>query len=271
MGRRIAGVKSLLGLSLSLFLATGVLVAGPGSSSERTLFDLVNQDRRRAGLNPLAWDDQLAEAAQRHSEQLAKHKSLSHQFSGEPALAARASAAGARFSSVGENVAYAPTIPRAHDGLMHSPPHRANILSPEFTAIGIAIVTRGDELYITQDFSRALPSYTAAQFEQGVITGFNRARKARFLAAIEAKPDPRLEQAACEAKLDPKGVLKRLPDASSVAVFTASTPDDLPPTMQRNAADPKIRRMGVGACLQPADTRGFAKYWVVAAFYPAKK
>ncbi|HYX53245.1 MAG TPA: CAP domain-containing protein, partial [Candidatus Limnocylindrales bacterium] len=131
---------------MTSLLTAGASAAGPVSSPDRTLFELVNQARRRAGLNPLAWDDRLAEAALRHSQQLASHKSLSHQFRGEPELAARASAVGARFSSVGENVAYAPTVSRAHDGLMHSPPHRANILHPEFTAIGIAIVPRGDEL-----------------------------------------------------------------------------------------------------------------------------
>jgi hypothetical protein len=109
------------------------------------------------------------------------------------------------------------------------------------------------------------------QFEQGVITGFNRSRRTRGLANVDARTDATLQEAACEAKLDPKGVLNRLPDVSSVAVFTASTPDELPPTMQQNAADPKVRRMGVGACLQPADSKGFAKYWVVAAFYRAKK
>jgi cysteine-rich secretory family protein len=264
-------MKIFIALSLICLLTVATFAAGPVPAPERTLFDLLNQERRKAGLNPLMWNDQLAQAALLHSQLLASHKSLSHRFRGEPELPARASAAGARFSSVGENVAFAPTVPRAHDGLMHSPPHRANILSPEFTSVGIAIVARGDELYITQDFSRTLPSYTAQNFEQGVIASFKRARRSNALAGVDANIDPALEQAACQAKLDPKSVLNRIPDASSVAVFTASRPDDLPPTMQQTAADPKVRRMSIGACLQPADSKGFAKYWVVAAFYRAKK
>ena len=269
-GYIVSRMKIFIALCLSCLMTAGNLAAGPASPPERTLFDLINQERQRAGLNALGWDDQLAQAALRHSQLLAKNKTLSHRFSGEPELPARISAAGAHFSSVGENVAFAPDIPRAHDGLMHSPPHRANILSPEFSAVGIAIVPRGDELYITQDFSRTLPSYTAAQFEKGVIAGFNRERRSQGLAAVEGRSDPALEQAACRAKLDPKAVLNRLPDASSVAVFTADTPNELPATMKQTASDARVRRIRVGTCLQAADNKGFAKYWVVAAFYRAK-
>ena len=43
----------------------------------------------------------------------------------------------------GENLAGAPTVERAHSGLMNSPGHRANILNPNFTHVGIGIVDGG--------------------------------------------------------------------------------------------------------------------------------
>ena len=45
--------------------------------------------------------------------------------------------------SVRQNLALAPTLPQAHQGLMNSPGHRANILRPAFGRVGIGIVDGG--------------------------------------------------------------------------------------------------------------------------------
>ena len=50
---------------------------------------------------------------------------------------------GITYRYAGENLAGAPTVVRAHTGLMNSPGHRANILTPNFTHIGIGIVDGG--------------------------------------------------------------------------------------------------------------------------------
>ena len=50
---------------------------------------------------------------------------------------------GITYRYAGENLAGAPTVERAHTGLMNSPGHRANILNPNFTHIGIGIVDGG--------------------------------------------------------------------------------------------------------------------------------
>ena len=44
------------------------------------------------------------------------------------------------FRLMGENLAYAPSVQIAHDGLMHSPDHRANILRTEFGRVGIGVI-----------------------------------------------------------------------------------------------------------------------------------
>ena len=65
----------------------------------------------------------------------------------------RLQAAGISFRVAGENLAYAPTVEIAHRGLMNSPGHRANILSPDFTRVGIGvIVAPNGERMFTQDF-----------------------------------------------------------------------------------------------------------------------
>lgn len=55
---------------------------------------------------------------------------------------------------VGENLAFAPNLELAHQGLMNSPGHRANILSSDYYKIGIGIAQSEDYgLMITQVFS----------------------------------------------------------------------------------------------------------------------
>src|SRR4051812_22553714 len=110
--------------------------AGP-SQREQQLFDLVNHEREKAGLNKLEWSDQLAQAALAHSKLLAENRDLSHQFPGEPAVQERVGATRLRFNAVAENVAEGPDVDTAHTALMKSPGHRANILHQDYNAIGI--------------------------------------------------------------------------------------------------------------------------------------
>ena len=59
-----------------------------------------------------------------------------------------------KFISAGENLAYAPTVEIAHQGLMNSPGHRENILRPSFGRVGIGVIDGG--VYgkmFTQDFA----------------------------------------------------------------------------------------------------------------------
>jgi uncharacterized protein YkwD len=48
-----------------------------------------------------------------------------------------------RFSAAGENLALAPTIQIAHDGLMNSPGHRANILNARYRRVGLGVADGG--------------------------------------------------------------------------------------------------------------------------------
>jgi uncharacterized protein YkwD len=239
------------------------------SAQQKQLLDLVNAERAKAGLSRLQWEDHLAEAARAHTQLMAARKELSHQFPGEPPLPQRTGTAGAHFNSVAENVAYAGDVPSLHRGLMHSPHHRANILDPNSNAIGIGLAERDGELYVTEDFARLLPSYSSNQFVQQVIAAFNRLRRNKGLQPMSTRPDPRLQQAACKAQLNAGKIIQRLPGATSLAIFTAAQPEDLPSEMQRAAADRSLRRMQIGVCFKPDDKAGFSKYWVVAAFYPA--
>ena len=62
--------------------------------------------------------------------------------------------AGINYQYAGENLALAPSTSLAMQGLMNSPGHRANILSPNFHKVGIGVIDGGiyGEMY-TQDFT----------------------------------------------------------------------------------------------------------------------
>lgn len=239
------------------------------SAQQKQLLDLVNRERAKAGLSRLQWDDHLAEAARAHTQLMAERAELSHQFHGEPALPQRAGAAGSHFSSVAENVAYAGDIEALHQGLMHSPHHRANILNAESNAIGIGLAEKDGELYVTEDFARLLPAYSTEQFSRQLLAAFNQIRQSKSLPPMPARPDQRLQQVACTAKLNPQTLIKTLPGATNLAIFTAAQPGDLSPAMRRAAADRSLRRMQIGICFKADEKAGFSTYWIVAAFYPS--
>ncbi len=61
---------------------------------------------------------------------------------------------GVRFITAGENLALAQTVSIAHKGLMDSPGHRANILSPHYSPVGIGVAQGGRHgTMLTQKFA----------------------------------------------------------------------------------------------------------------------
>jgi uncharacterized protein YkwD len=66
----------------------------------------------------------------------------------------RAHAAGVPFRALAENIAYAPSVTAAFAGLMASGEHRQNLLSADFSRVGIGVVESGLWGYmVTQDFA----------------------------------------------------------------------------------------------------------------------
>jgi uncharacterized protein YkwD len=91
---------------------------------------------------------------------------MSHQLPNEPDLGTRVSQAGVNWSSAGENIGYStdylhPTTAATgldQDMLNEQPPddgHRQNILSKDFTIIGIDVFidTTNNKIWLTEDFA----------------------------------------------------------------------------------------------------------------------
>jgi len=129
--------------------------AEPRSAQDKALFDAANHERESRRLPRLKWSAALASAARLHAQKMAQKNTLSHQFPGEPDMGMRIRMAGIRFRAVAENVAQGPSAAVIHAQWMNSPPHRANLLDPDFDSIGIAVVERNRQLFAVQDFSQA--------------------------------------------------------------------------------------------------------------------
>ena len=125
----------------------------PRPDLEKQMLDLVNQERVANGLSPLAADPELTEVARKHSADMFAHGYFAHDTPEGLSPFDRMRAANVRFTTAGENLALAPTLPVAHTGLMNSPGHRANILRREFGRVGIGVMDGGMRgLMISQEF-----------------------------------------------------------------------------------------------------------------------
>lgn len=127
--------------------ARPLAAAGP----EAHMLDLVNGERAAVGLPPLAWRDDVAAIAEGWSAYMASTGDFRH----NDAYFSEATRQAIGSETRGENVSTAGSIDSSHTNLMNSPPHRANILSPEYTHIGIgAVQDASGRWWVTQGFMR---------------------------------------------------------------------------------------------------------------------
>jgi len=124
-------------------LQIGTPVLNIDAEAERKMFDLVNAERIKVGLKPLKWDVKIRDVARAHSRDMFERRYFSHINPEGKDVGDRLTDAGISFFIAGENLAYAPDVLRAHEGLMNSPGHRANILNPDYRKIGIGVVDGG--------------------------------------------------------------------------------------------------------------------------------
>jgi uncharacterized protein YkwD len=114
----------------------------PQPTTEQEMIALTNQYRQANGLMPLSVDDRLTQAAQIQANAMAALNDMDHTLPGEaqPTLTDRLAAVGFNFAWAGENIAFnAPDAPSVMTDWINSPPHRANILSPDPTVFGVAV------------------------------------------------------------------------------------------------------------------------------------
>ncbi len=111
--------------------------------AEQQMLYLVNAERAKQNLPQLVMDNQLRILARSHSQDMLARGYFSHYTPEGKSPFDRMNAAGITYNYAGENLAFAQNVNLAMQGLMQSPGHRANILSPNFKKIGIGVINAG--------------------------------------------------------------------------------------------------------------------------------
>lgn len=146
-------VKPQTGETVNLGFST--MAFAPAPEIETRMFDLVNAERVKAGVKPLKYDPAIVPVARAHAADMFTRGYFSHVNPDSLSPSDRADAAEVEYRIFGENLAYAPDLSLAHQGLMNSPGHRENILRSEFTRIGIGVQDGGVYgLMFVQNFAR---------------------------------------------------------------------------------------------------------------------
>jgi uncharacterized protein YkwD len=111
--------------------------------AETGMFELVNEERRERGIPELILREDVIPVARAHARDMWERQYFGHVSPDGKSVVERLHEAGVEFTLVGENLALAPTLTTAHNGLMNSEGHRRNILDPEFKRVGVGVVDNG--------------------------------------------------------------------------------------------------------------------------------
>jgi uncharacterized protein YkwD len=240
------------------------------AEAEQRLLQLTNVERARAGQPSLVMDEGLTAAARTHAAHMAEQATLSHQLPGEAPLQQRLAPSSLQLDTMGENVALDVDIDQAHEGLMHSPPHRENILRAAYNVAGFGVARVGDRFYVVEDFGHSLPTFSIGQAENAVAEAVVRARGEDNRPQLKRLQLGSLRDAACnmagQDRLNPKA-LNGLGPLRYVLTFTDMNPDTLPTTADKVIDDRGLSSFAVGACFARTGSYPNGAYWVTVVFY----
>lgn len=116
--------------------------------------------KRHVAVPPLAQSDVLDRVAVAHARDMAARGGMSHAGSDGSTPGDRATRAGYRWKTIGENVAFGqPTSERVVASWLASAHHCENIMDPDYTEMGIGFAadTRAAVPYWSQVFGRPAP------------------------------------------------------------------------------------------------------------------
>jgi uncharacterized protein YkwD len=242
---------------------TGTVV-DPDAAEVRML-ELLNESRKAAGAAPLAADSALRRVAAGHTEDMVDHGFFGHVSPSHGTPQDRVTRSGILVSLFGENIAAAATPEDANTGLMESPGHRANMLNPLFTHVGIAAGKSDAGLVVTLNFGRR-PRAEDLPTPAQVATAFKAMRSEAglttppadpvYTAGAQAGADAMArgadedDVAKAEASVMQHEVDRLRTSRSGSCVFRAELLEVAQLKQLKVALSPQLRRYGIGARLR---------------------
>ena len=131
------------------------------SAVETAIFNKVNEERAKAGVPTLTYNTVMQKYARIKSQDMGDNNYFSHEDLNGNLITTQMKNDGVSYKAWGENIAYIGGNVSA-DALaeqfmtnwMNSSGHRANILSTNFSSIGVGVYKIGNKVYATQEFYR---------------------------------------------------------------------------------------------------------------------
>lgn len=223
---RTLSVLSVLLLTAKVFslsalqFADNLVPVYAAEITQSSVLELTNTSRAQEGLPHLQYNDTLQRAAQAKADDMAARKYFSHTTPDGKTPWTFFEAVGYAYQSAGENLAvHFADVEPLQDAWMNSPGHRANIMSPKYTEMGVGIA-RGvyegyESIFVVEMFG--LPA-------KQVAAQAPRAMQAQQVAQTDAAPalSPRTARAAAEetalSAAEPRALVKPAQDGVVVEV-----------------------------------------------------
>lgn len=130
-------------------------VSSSNLTYEQKVVELINVERQKVGLSTLKMDSAISNVARAKSKDMAVNNYFAHQSPTYGSAGDMLRQFGISWSAWGENIASGQRTPEiVVNAWMNSPGHRANILSNNFSKIGVGYVTNSNGTpYWTQIFT----------------------------------------------------------------------------------------------------------------------
>jgi hypothetical protein len=148
MGKRIAGIAVVVAGMMAGLLTLATPALADTATAESQFVTMINQLRASQGLRPLAVDPRLTTVARGWSANMASSNTLAH----NPSLSSQAPS---DWVKLGENVGYGPDAATIHQAFVNSAHHYANMVDPQFNAVGVGVVVSGGTMWVTEDFENS--------------------------------------------------------------------------------------------------------------------
>jgi uncharacterized protein YkwD len=143
---RFGFLLAIIALISSINMKSSVL-------SQQEILDLVNQDRALHGLSKLSINPTLSLAALAKAEDMLSHNYFAHISPDGTTPWYWIKSMGYNYSYAGENLAEGYSeAEELQRSWMASPTHRANILSPNYSEVGLAVVSYHNTNLVVQMF-----------------------------------------------------------------------------------------------------------------------
>lgn len=191
---------------------------------ENAFVTMINEHRAANGLAPLNVDPQLVTGSRIWSAQMKAAGRISHDSS-------LMNSYKGNWSALGENVGSGPASRTLHNAFVASPGHNANLLRPDYTGIGIGVVTDGPVIYVTERFmAGGAPAPVANQPDILAQTA-----PEVVLPNVTLPPEPTAEELAFEIPIRVFSAGTPTAEETDEAVTTTTTPAAAPATQKTTA------------------------------------